>query len=148
MTRDEIIEMAKQAGFEEHQAKFDTRFEPFAKLVAEKLECYERLADASEMASNPMGVKSRVALRNPREMKTIMTKEEEILRAEQEWDELSIRNTEALKKSMKKTNDDYWDSKKEELEGYSLAEQEYIKAMATSIAGARLAGFNKKEKNT
>jgi len=36
MTKDEIIEMAKQAGFEEHQAKFDTRFEPFAKLVAER----------------------------------------------------------------------------------------------------------------
>jgi hypothetical protein len=36
MTKDEIIKMAKQAGFEEHQAKFDTRFEPFAKLVAEK----------------------------------------------------------------------------------------------------------------
>ena len=36
MTREEIIEMAKQAGFEEHQAKFDTRFEPFAKLVADK----------------------------------------------------------------------------------------------------------------
>ena len=36
MTQEEIIEMAKQAGFEEHQAKFDTRFEPFAKLVAEK----------------------------------------------------------------------------------------------------------------
>jgi len=36
MTKDEIIEMSKQAGFEEHQAKFDTRFEPFAKLVAEK----------------------------------------------------------------------------------------------------------------
>ena len=35
MTKDEIIEMARQAGFEEHQAKFDTRFEPFAKLVAE-----------------------------------------------------------------------------------------------------------------
>ena len=35
MTQEEIIEMAKQAGFEEHQAKFDTRFEPFAKLVAE-----------------------------------------------------------------------------------------------------------------
>ena len=34
MTQEEIIEMAKQAGFEEHQAKFDTRFEPFAKLVA------------------------------------------------------------------------------------------------------------------
>ena len=36
MTKEEIIDMAKQAGFEEHQAKFDTRFEPFAKLVAEK----------------------------------------------------------------------------------------------------------------
>ena len=36
MTQNEIIEIAKQAGFEEHQAKFDTRFEPFAKLVAEK----------------------------------------------------------------------------------------------------------------
>ena len=35
MTKDEIIEMARQAGFEDHQAKFDTRFEPFAKLVAE-----------------------------------------------------------------------------------------------------------------
>ena len=34
MTKEEIIEMARQAGFEEHQAKFDTRFEPFAKLVA------------------------------------------------------------------------------------------------------------------
>jgi len=77
-----------------------------------------------------------------------MSKEEEIRKAEQEWDEFSIRHTEALKKSMKKTNDDYWDSKKEELKGYSPAEQEYIKAMATSIAGARLSGFNKKEKNT
>ena len=36
MTQEEIIEMAKQAGFEEHQAKFDTRFEPFARLVAAK----------------------------------------------------------------------------------------------------------------
>ena len=47
MTQDEIIEMAKQAGFEEHQAKFDTRFEPFAKLVAEK----EREACAKLMES-------------------------------------------------------------------------------------------------
>jgi len=46
-----------------------------------KLECYQRLADASEMASNPMGVKSREALKNVREMKTIMTKEEEIRQA-------------------------------------------------------------------
>ena len=36
MTKEEMIELAKQAGFEEHQAKFDTRFEPFAKLVADK----------------------------------------------------------------------------------------------------------------
>ena len=36
MTQDEIIEMARQAGFEEHQAKFDTRIETFAKLIAEK----------------------------------------------------------------------------------------------------------------
>ena len=44
MTKEEIIQMAKQAGFEEHQAKFDTRFEPFAKLVAAK----EREACAKE----------------------------------------------------------------------------------------------------
>jgi hypothetical protein len=43
--------------------------------LAEKLECYERLADASEMASNPMSIKSRVMLKNVGEMKTIMTKE-------------------------------------------------------------------------
>ena len=34
MTQDEIIEMARQAGFDEHHAKFDTRIEAFAKLVA------------------------------------------------------------------------------------------------------------------
>ena len=44
MTKEEIIKMARQAGFEDHQAKFDTRFEPFAKLVAEK----EREACAKE----------------------------------------------------------------------------------------------------
>ena len=44
MTQDEIIELARQAGFEEHQAKFDTRFEPFAKLVAD----HEREACAKE----------------------------------------------------------------------------------------------------
>jgi hypothetical protein len=49
--------------------------------LAAKLECYEKLADASEMASNPISVKSREALRNVREMKTIMTKEEEIRKA-------------------------------------------------------------------
>jgi hypothetical protein len=51
------------------------------KELEAKLECYERLADASEMASNPMGVKSREALKNVREMKTIVTKDEEIRKA-------------------------------------------------------------------
>jgi hypothetical protein len=51
MTKDEIIEMAKQAGFEEHQAKFDTRFEPFAKLVAEKeREACAKMVEDSWMA--------------------------------------------------------------------------------------------------
>ena len=36
MTKEKIIDMAKQAGFEAHQAKFDTRFEPFAKLGAKR----------------------------------------------------------------------------------------------------------------
>ena len=45
MTKQEMIELAKQSGFEEHQAKFDTRFEPFAKLVAE----HEREACAKRL---------------------------------------------------------------------------------------------------
>jgi hypothetical protein len=45
MTKEEIIEMAKQVGFEEHQAKFDARFEPFAKLIAE----HEREACAKRL---------------------------------------------------------------------------------------------------
>ena len=36
MTKEEIIEVARQAGFDEHHAKFDTRIKAFAKLVAEK----------------------------------------------------------------------------------------------------------------
>ena len=36
MTKEEIIELAIQAGFDEHHAKFDTRIKAFAKLVAEK----------------------------------------------------------------------------------------------------------------
>jgi len=35
MTQDEIIEMAKQVGWDEHHAKFDTRIQDFAKLVAQ-----------------------------------------------------------------------------------------------------------------
>ena len=53
MTKDEIIEMARQAGFEEHQAKFDTRFEPFAKLVAEKA-IKEALAQTEEEKLHPV----------------------------------------------------------------------------------------------
>jgi hypothetical protein len=64
-----------------HPSKELTDAQNTIRQLEEKLKCYERLVDASEMASNPMGVKSRVALRNVREMKTIMTKGEEILRA-------------------------------------------------------------------
>jgi hypothetical protein len=35
MTQDEIIEMAREAGFDEHHAQFDLRIERFAKLVAQ-----------------------------------------------------------------------------------------------------------------
>jgi len=51
------------------------------KELEAKLECYERLVDSINMASNPMSIKSRVMLREVREMKTIMTKEEEIRQA-------------------------------------------------------------------
>jgi len=50
MTKEEIIEMAKQVGFEEHQAKFDTRLEPFAKLVAQ----HEREACATICEQLPL----------------------------------------------------------------------------------------------
>ena len=36
MTKEDIIRMAIEAGWDTHHAEFDTRFEPFAKLVAEK----------------------------------------------------------------------------------------------------------------
>lgn len=51
------------------------------KELEAKLECYERLVDSINMASNPMSEKGREALKNVREMKTIMTQDEEILRA-------------------------------------------------------------------
>ena len=64
-----------------HPSKELTDAQNTIRQLEEKLKCYERLADASKMASNPMGVKNRVALKNVREMKTIMTKEEEIRQA-------------------------------------------------------------------
>jgi hypothetical protein len=56
MTKDEIIQMARQAGFEEHQAKFDTRFEPFAKLITEaEREACERCKQLEEQAYDLLG---------------------------------------------------------------------------------------------
>jgi len=59
MTQDEIIEMAKQAGYDEHQAKFDTRIEAIAKLVAERER--EKLTDAA-MKSAEKAIDSAIAL--------------------------------------------------------------------------------------
>jgi hypothetical protein len=64
-----------------HPSKELTDAQNTIRQLAEKLECYKRLVDANNMASNPMGIKSREALRNVREMKTIMTTEEEIRQA-------------------------------------------------------------------
>ena len=36
MNKEEMIELAKQSGWDEHHAKFDLRIEKFAELVAEK----------------------------------------------------------------------------------------------------------------
>ena len=36
MNKEEIIELAKQSGWDEHHAKFDLRIEKFAELVAKK----------------------------------------------------------------------------------------------------------------
>jgi hypothetical protein len=44
MTKEEIIEMARQAEFDEHHAKFDTRIKAFAKLVADAAVAKEREA--------------------------------------------------------------------------------------------------------
>jgi hypothetical protein len=35
MTQDEMVEMARQVGWDEHHAKLDTRIQAFAKLVAQ-----------------------------------------------------------------------------------------------------------------
>jgi len=71
MTKEEIIEMAKQVGFEEHQAKFDTRLEPFAKLVAqhEREACAEiaeqqRYAMQISLTSHPVQNGTAVGILN------------------------------------------------------------------------------------
>ena len=64
MTKDEIIEMAKQSGFEEHQAKFDTSFEPFAKLVAEKeREACAKVAEQVGQHKNQHGIAAAIRAR-------------------------------------------------------------------------------------
>jgi hypothetical protein len=42
--KDEVLKMAVQAGYDEHQAKFDTRITAFAKLVEAKAAEREREA--------------------------------------------------------------------------------------------------------
>jgi len=62
MTQDEIIEMAKQVGFEEHQAKFDTRLESFAKLVTEKeREACANICETLELPEWPDKVRQPLA---------------------------------------------------------------------------------------
>jgi hypothetical protein len=62
MTKEEIIEMAKQVGFEEHQAKFDTRLEPFAALVAEKeREACANICETLELPEWPDKVRQPLA---------------------------------------------------------------------------------------
>jgi hypothetical protein len=46
--KDEVLKMAVQAGYDEHQAKFDTRITAFAKLVEAKAAEREREACAKE----------------------------------------------------------------------------------------------------
>lgn len=54
MTQDEIMELATQAGFDEHNAKFDTRLEAFAKLVADRdrEQCAKVFDDLAEKATS------------------------------------------------------------------------------------------------
>jgi hypothetical protein len=62
MTKEEIIEMAKQVGFEEHQAKFDTRLEPFAKLVAQhEREACANICETLELPDWPDKVRQPLA---------------------------------------------------------------------------------------
>ena len=46
MNKEEIIELAKQSGWDEHHAKFDLRIEKFAELIV--AECTKILADNNE----------------------------------------------------------------------------------------------------
>ena len=60
MTKEEIIEMARQVGFDEHHAKFDTRIKAFAKLIAEKeretiLQMFEHAPALVDFAKNDQG---------------------------------------------------------------------------------------------
>ena len=50
MTQNKIIELAKQAGWDEHHAKFDLRIEKFTKLIVR--ECAAIITD---IPSSPQG---------------------------------------------------------------------------------------------
>jgi len=56
MTQDEIIFMARQVGWDEHQAKFDTCIQAFAKLVAqhERESCAKVCEDSVEYAGDTL----------------------------------------------------------------------------------------------
>ena len=46
MNREDIIRMAQEAGWDDHHAQFDTRFQTFAALVASAAQAKEREACA------------------------------------------------------------------------------------------------------
>ena len=59
MNREDIIRMAREAGWDDHHAQFDTRFQTFAALVAsaEREACAKLLEEAAKDAKfvDPQG---------------------------------------------------------------------------------------------
>ena len=48
MTQNEIIELARQAGWDEHHAKFDLRIEKFAELIVRECAKIADIADENK----------------------------------------------------------------------------------------------------
>ena len=48
MTKEEIIELAKQSGWDEHHAKFDLRIEKFAELIVRECAKIADIADENK----------------------------------------------------------------------------------------------------
>ena len=60
----DVIEMAREAGWDDHHAEFDTRIERFASLVrADEREAYAHLAEKLTWADNK-GVASAIRARS------------------------------------------------------------------------------------